>query len=196
VRILFGTRASPRTLVAATLGILGVALLFAPELARTGVDAAFGIAFSLAATAFASIGNLIAVRNHRRRLPVLPATAWGMTYGTIVVAIVAVLHGAPWRFDLAFDYVASLMYLAAFGSVVAFVSYLTLLGEIGAARAGYVGVAVPLVALALSTAFESYRWTIPAIVGAAMCVAGNVLVLLPERSIRAAAAREEGVSRR
>jgi len=71
----------------------------------------------------------------------------------------------------------SLLYLALFGSVVAFVAYLTLLGRIGADRAGYTGVAIPIVALALSTLFEDLSWDATMIGGIAMCAAGNVLVL-------------------
>ncbi len=90
------------------------------------------------------------------------------------------LKESAWTFEATFAYVASLLYLAAFGSVIAFTAYLTLLGKIGAARAGYVGVAVPLVALLLSSVFEHYEWTPPALAGAALCVMGNLLVLMPQ----------------
>jgi len=43
-------------------------------------------------------------------------------------------------------------------------------------------VAVPVVALLLSTVFEHYEWTLPAAIGAGLCVAGNVLVLMPRRA--------------
>ena len=96
-------------------------------------------------------------------------------------AFVAVIKGAPWSFETTPQYLVSLIYLAVFGSVVAFGVYLTLLGKIGPGRAGYVGVAVPVVALLLSTVFEHYQWTLPALAGAALCIAGNVLVLMRER---------------
>jgi len=41
--------------------------------------------------------------------------------------------------------------MSVFGSVLAFGAYLTLIGRIGAGRAGYVMVAIPVVALAIST---------------------------------------------
>jgi drug/metabolite transporter (DMT)-like permease len=152
--------------------------MFWPALAQRSGDAALGVACALGATAFASCGNLIAVRNQRRGFPLLPSVAWAMGYGALVIALVAGIEGTPWRFDAGAAYVLSLVYLTIFGSVIAFGAYLTLLGKIGPARAGYVGVAVPVVALLLSTVFEHYRWTGPALVGAALCVAGNVLVLM------------------
>jgi drug/metabolite transporter (DMT)-like permease len=103
-----------------------------------------------------------------------------MAYGALAIAIVAAIQRTSWSFDPRSAYVLSLLYLAAFGSVIAFGAYLTLLGKIGAARAGYVGVAVPVVALLLSSVFEHYQWTPTALAGVALCVAGNVLVLLPQ----------------
>jgi drug/metabolite transporter (DMT)-like permease len=79
----------------------------------------------------------------------------------------------------------SLAYLAVFGSVVAFVSYLTMAGDIGADRAAYVGVVTPVVALALSTLLEGYHWTVPAVLGALLCLGGNVLILKKKSAVRA-----------
>jgi drug/metabolite transporter (DMT)-like permease len=63
------------------------------------------------------------------------------------------------------------------GSIVAFASYLTLLNRIGAAKAGYIGVMVPIVALLISAVFEGFPWAWATFLGIAICVAGNVLVL-------------------
>jgi drug/metabolite transporter (DMT)-like permease len=180
VRLFFAIPFNRRTVLGAALGVTGVTLLFWRELAGMQTDALRGILFGLAATVFASGGNLLAVRNQRRGIPLLPGVAWGMTYGAATIAVVAALNGIVWTFDPRPGYVLSLLYLAAFGSVIAFAAYLTLLGRIGAARAGYVGVAVPVVALLLSTVFEHYEWTLPALAGAALCIAGNVLVLMPQ----------------
>jgi len=64
-----------------------------------------------------------------------------------------------------------------FGSVLAFAAYLTLLKRIGADRAGYIGAAVPVIALLLSTVFEGLRWEASMLLGVLLCVAGNVLIL-------------------
>jgi drug/metabolite transporter (DMT)-like permease len=184
VRVFFATRINRRTLVGATLGVTGVVLLFWRDISAGQGDATLGILFAVGATVLASGGNLLAVRNQRHGVPVLPGVAWGMGYGALVIALVAQIDGATWSFEATPRYVVSLLYLAVFGSVVAFGTYLTLLGRIGAARAGYVGVAIPVVALLLSTVFEHYEWTLPALVGAGLCVAGNALVLMPQTAWR------------
>ena len=179
MRLFFGAPLTARIAAAATLGVVGVALLFLPELGEIGQggNVAAGVAFALAATALATGGNLIAVRNHRAGLPLFPATAWGMLYGAAVAAVIATVQGDGWSFDTRAPYVLSLLYLAAFGSVVAFAAYLTLLGRIGAGRSSYVGVSTPVVAMLLTTFFEGYRWAWPAVLGVALAVAGNVLAL-------------------
>lgn len=183
MRVAFGVPVSPRTLVAATLGVAGVALLFLPELdaARHGGSAALGIAFALVSTAIATAGNLFAVRNHNAELPTFPSTAWGMAYGALAAALSALVTGAPWTFDPRPAYVLSLVYLAVFGSIAAFGAYLTLLKRVGAAPSSFVGVATPVVAMLLSTLFEGYRWDAVAILGVVLAVAGNVLALASSR---------------
>ena len=119
------------------------------------------------------------MRNHARDLPVFPTTAWGMLYGACVAALVAIAQGVPWRFDATPAYVASLLYLAVFGSIVAFGAYLTLLKMVGAGPASYLAVSTPVIAMLLSTLFEGYRWTWPAVLGVALAVAGIVLALAP-----------------
>jgi len=178
---LFGTSVTLRTLVAAGLGVAGVTLLFVPELieARHGGDVALGIALGLGSTVIASSGNMAAMRNQRAGVPVLGSTAWGMLYGAVAAGLIAVVTGAPWTIDTRAPYLVSLAYLALFGSVIAFASYLTLLKLVGPGPASYVGVATPVVAMIASTLFEGYRWTPLAACGVVLVIAGNWITLIP-----------------
>ena len=111
------------------------------------------------------------------RVPQLPVTAWGMLYGALSALAVGVASGSALAFDTTPAYLLSLAYLALLGSIAAFASYLTLLKRIGAARAGYIGVMVPVVALLLSAVFEGFRFHPLTWAGIAISVAGNVLIL-------------------
>jgi drug/metabolite transporter (DMT)-like permease len=179
MRVTFGEPLRPRLFLAATLGVVGVVLLFLPQLvvARRGVDMAVGVALTLAAAAACAAGNLIVVRNHKAGLPTIAATVWAMAYGTLFAALVTIASGSPWTFDLRPAYVLSLAYLAVFGSVVAFAAYFTLLKRVGAGPSSYVAVATPVIAMLLSTLFEGYRWTWVAAVGVVLAVIGNGLAL-------------------
>ena len=63
------------------------------------------------------------------------------------------------------------------GTVVAVAAYLTLLGRIGPARAGYATVMFPVFALLISTALEGYQWTVYAVAGLGLVTMGNILVI-------------------
>ena len=179
MRIVYGETLSPRVFVAAVIGVVGVALLFLPDLmaAREGGNAALGVAYGLGATVFASAGNVVALRNQRAGIPIFPGTAWAMLYGALAVAIAALLQRIPWTFDARPAYWASFAYLVVFGSIVAFSAYLTLMKKVGPGVSAFVAVAIPVIALLLSTLFEGYRWSGVAMAGAVLAVLGNLLAL-------------------
>lgn len=178
-RLIFGTPVERRVLAAAAAGMLGVALLFLPELQAALGDRSIveGALLALAATYVASLGNMAALRNTRGGLPVVTVNAYGMAYGTLGLAVIAAIRGTPIAFDPSWPYVASLLYLSLFGTSLAFGLYLALLKRIGAARAAYTSVLFPVVALIVSTLFENYHWTVPGLIGLAVLLAGNALAL-------------------
>ncbi len=179
MRLLFGTPMTLRVGAGAMLGLAGITLVFWPEFSHLRADgkAALGAAFTVAAVVLSAASNMVAHRNQGAGVPVWQSMAWGMLYGALFTLAIALALGRPLGFAATPAYVGSLLYLAVFGSVLAFGGFLTLLGRVGPARAGYIGVMVPIVALAISSAFEGYRWELLALVGVAVSVAGNVLIL-------------------
>jgi len=178
-RIFFGTPLKPSTMLGAVMGIGGVVLVFLPEMSRGAGrgNPTLGVAFALGGALTASLGNIVAYRNHGRGLPVVQMNTFGMLYGAMFVAMWAVVTRQPFLFDLSPRYLLSLAYLTVFGSILAFGAFLALLGRIGADRAGYVTVAIPIVALLFSALFEGLRWHVSLGLGILLCVAGNVAVL-------------------
>ncbi|MET0606131.1 MAG: DMT family transporter [Beijerinckiaceae bacterium] len=177
--ILFRKPVEGRALLGALLGACGVALLFAPEILRTGFDrgSALGFLFCALGTLSFCIGKLVSGDSPKRGVAVIPASAWGMVYGTFFCGLFALAFGRRFGVEWTVAYIGALLFLALSASVLAFYAYLTLLGRIGPARAGYATVMFPLVALAISTIFENYQWTAPAMIGAMLALLGNWLVL-------------------
>ncbi|MFK8031008.1 MAG: DMT family transporter [Gammaproteobacteria bacterium] len=179
MRLFFGEKAGWPVLVGATLGIVGMTLMFAPAVQEITLedDTVIGALLGVAATYLASLGNMASQLAHREKLPVMQSTAWGMAYGALFNGLIAFALGREFIFDPSPLYVGSLIYLALFGSVIAFVAYLTLLGRIGPAKAGYSTILSPLVALLLSALFEDMQFSWVMLVGMAMVLAGNYFVL-------------------
>lgn len=177
--LIFKTPIDRRVSLGGLLGILGLALVFFPEIRNLelGGAALTGLALSLAATYSASLGNMVTVRHKHAGIPVIESNALGMSYGAIFGLSAALIFSGPLTFDPSPSFMAALVYLALFASVLGFGAYLTLVQKIGADRAAYCTVLFPILALALSTLFEGYRWGWESAVGVGLVLIGNLLVL-------------------
>jgi drug/metabolite transporter (DMT)-like permease len=166
-------------LTSGLVAVVFVMMVFWPELAELRGDLAQikGLTFAVLGTIAASAGNLSTQRLYGRGVGVQPCTAWGMLYGTAATTLYCIAAGIPFNWDGSAGYVVSLSYLTLFGSVIAFGAYLTLLKRIGAGRAGYTSAVIPVVAMLISTLFEDYVWTAPAVAGMALVLLGNVLYI-------------------
>ena len=182
-RLFFGTRIDSRLSIAAVLGIGGIVMIFWPEVASLSLAdrTVTGIGLVLIATTIASLGNMCAVLNTRRELPVIAVNAHAMAFASILALLISSGLDRPFNFSATTGYVLSLLYLAIFGSAVAFGCYLALIRRIGSARAAYSSLMFPVVALAMSTLFENYHWTPVATVGILLTLAGNWLILSGHR---------------
>ena len=178
-RLFFRKPLERRMMLASALGVGGVSFLFWPEVSSLdpGDQTIVGIALATGSVVIASLGNMVAIVNTARDLPVVAVNAHAMAWGCLSSLIIALLMGESINFSFDPAYVLSLLYLAIFGSAIAFGAYLALLKLIGSARAAYTSVLFPIVALAISTIFEDYHWSTPAVAGVALIGAGNWLAL-------------------
>jgi drug/metabolite transporter (DMT)-like permease len=178
MRVFFGTPVTGRVLLGSLLGIVGIALVFWPEFShlRSDGNTALGALFTVVAVVVSALGAMVAHRN-QPHVPLWQGMAWGMLYGSLFSLAVTLALGKPLDFEPTPAYVLSLLYLTILGSIIAFGAYLTLLKRVGAARAGYTGVMIPIVALLVSAAFEGFQWHVLTFLGIAVSVAGNVIVL-------------------
>ena len=193
-KIFFSAPLDKRLLLAAAFGITGISMIFWPEVAELNLqdDALFGISMILIAVVIASLGNMAAVINTRRSLPVIAVNAHGMAFAAVLAILIAALLGREFVFDTSTSYVVSLLYLAVFGSAIAFGFYLALIRLIGTPRAAYVSVLFPVVALAISSIAEDYQWTLVSASGIALTLVGNWLVLSRSKPNTTLASEQSG----
>jgi len=123
------------------------------------------------------MGNIASAYNQKKKIPVIQANTYGMLYGCLIMFIIAMLAGKEIAFETSQSYILSLVYLSIFGSVIAFTTYLTLIGRIGADKAGYVIVILPVIALIISAIFENYQITTFSVIGMILIMLGNLLVI-------------------
>lgn len=179
-RVLWKTPVSRRFLLGGLLGVAGVALIFAPELAQVDArpTAGLGLLYTVGAVLLSAVGALAASRNGTLGLPFWPGMGWGLAWGAGAAVLIALAsHPLPAALPAAPSWWLSLAYLAVAGTVVAFAAFLTLQERLGPGKASTVGVMTPVLALLVSTAFEGYRPGLATLGGAALTIAGNVLML-------------------
>jgi len=184
-RLFLGTPIEVKVLVGGALGMVGLVLLFWPDMAATDFSGPIfvGMLLSFAATYLASLGNILSVRNQRQKLPIIQTNAFGMAYGSACMALIVLVRGTSITIEMTAPYLVSLIYLALFGSVIAFGCYLSLVGRIGAGRAAYATLLFPVVALGLSTFWEGYSWTLHGVCGIILILSGNYLAMAGRKAI-------------
>ena len=181
--IFLKTRISLRFAGGAALGVAGLVLLFAHDLAVPAAryGAATGLLFVGAAVLCASVANVLQAGPLARSLPPLLTLALAMGYGAAIDAVFAAMTAGPPVVDPRAEYWLGLAYLSLMASVVAFSVYYRLIRRIGPGPAAYTSVLVPVVALFLSTLFEGYRWTASAAAGAGLALLGLAIALSGRR---------------
>jgi drug/metabolite transporter (DMT)-like permease len=189
-RALFGTPMSRRVAVGGLLGLAGIVLIFLPEFESVSLNDGLlaGAALTLAAVLLSGVAAMAATRYHQHDVHGWAPLTWAMFYGGAATALFAVAAGRSFAIAWSAAFLASFGYLVIGGSILAFGAFYTLVHRIGVARASYVGVMTPVVALVVSSMFEGFHWTALTLLGVALAVAGNLIALATSvtRSLRPA----------
>ena len=178
-RVAAGQRAAWVSWGGAALGVVGVAVLSGSEVLGAGLDAASaaGVGFALTAVVASAFGNYFAWRGQNAGSAVIPSTAWAMAWGAGLLALYGLATGVEWSIEPSLTYIGSLLYLSVFGSVIAFAVYFTVARARGYALASYISALTPPIAMLVSVLFENARFGWPALVGLALVLAGQVLLI-------------------
>ncbi len=169
-----------RKLVGVVVGILGVAFIFADQLASTNPRAVLGVvAFLVGAVALA--GSQVAVKAKGAGLdPLVLAGLQMAVTGIVLFGLGATLEGHPGRLQWTLSAFTSLMYLALVGSAFAFSLFYWLLKHMTVTKTLSVMLTHPPIAILLGWLVlgESLSWRVLA--GAATVASGLWMILRSE----------------
>jgi len=177
--LLLGQRITARFALGSGIAIAGIVLLLVNEAraAPLGGNVWLGVALATGGLLAAAVANVVQANETGRAVPMASLLAWSMAWGTLIDAVLAWATSGPPVLPRDPSYWAGTAYLALAGSVVTFPLYFKLVRDIGAGKAAYNGVAVVVLAMALSTLLEHYSWTPLAVSGAVLALAGLVVAL-------------------
>ena len=180
LRWFMGQAVAWRAFWGGVLGLSGICVVFWHDLAAfTATRGLIGLGMGLAGAYLASVGNVVGARNARAGVPVTQANVYGMAYGGLLTLAIHFGTGGELVMDWSAGYLAPMLYLTVFGSVIAFGCYMLLIGRIGAEYAAYVTLLIPIIALVLSTLFEDFHWTANTASGVVIVLIGNLFILTP-----------------
>jgi drug/metabolite transporter (DMT)-like permease len=181
LRALARERVALATRLSVLVGFVGLALLVLPG--GEGSSSAIGLALALGASISWSLGSFFG-----HRLPLaqdgVVATTWEMLSAGAFLVVVGALTGELGSAEPAgfsFESVAAWLYLAVFGSLVAFTAYAWLLRNAPISKVVTHQYVNPLVAIVLGAALLDERLTVATAIGAALIV-GAVFVAVRRES--------------
>jgi drug/metabolite transporter (DMT)-like permease len=189
-----GARPTALRIVGLVIGFAGVALLIGPL--ATG-----GLSIALLAACVPLLGSLCwaagSLYARSAKLPANPLVGTGMEMlvGGVLLTGVGLLFGEgsqvhPEKFSL--DSVLAFGFLVFFGSIVAFTSYIWLLGKVSPGRVSTYAYVNPVVAVFLGWAFFSEPVTARTLIAAAIILlAVMIITLAPNRKRLVAPAEAE-----
>ncbi len=186
-RLFLGQRMGRQLIIGSVIAMAGVCLLFIHEVRSDPhgtATALTGIGLTLVAICSASSANIMQGTETAKRYPMLRTTAIAMLLGASFDAAWAWYTTGPPVMEWRGGYIAGILYLGLAASALAFPLYFGVIRIIGPAKAAYSSVIVPVIAMALSTVFEGYRWSPLAGGGAALAAVGLVVALTARRPNR------------
>jgi drug/metabolite transporter (DMT)-like permease len=177
-------RLTARFVAGSLVACAGVGLLFVQEIRASPASATgvlIGIGLTLLGVLSASAANVMQASAPMQARPIATNLAWGMFYGVLGNALVAWAWFGPPVVEARAGYWAGLLYLGLFASAAAFTLYFVVVRAVGPGKAAYSSLIIPVVAMAISTVAEDYRWTLLAAAGGALALVGMVIALTAAR---------------
>ena len=126
---------------------------------------------------------MVSIQNSRNKIQAYTATSYAMVYGCIALLGIIMFKGISFDIDMRLEYLTGLAYLAIPASVIGFTAYLNLVNRLGANQAAYLLLITPIVALAVSSLFEDYHWSVYSSLGLSLVITGNLLAQLKPETL-------------
>ena len=178
---ILGDRLTSGKLVAIATGMAGLLTLYSGSLRELGPESLFGVGIITSSVLVQGFGQVY-VKRDGANVPAAFLSGMGMLIGSLLLVAMAGLRG-EWSepFPLTLPVVASIGYLAVFGSIVTFLIYYRLLKQLSATLMAMVALITPPIAVVLGLVFKGERLGVVTMTGGALVLLGVFLFQLAER---------------
>lgn len=184
-----------RRILAITLGVSGLIVLFWPSAAATNVSKPEAFAgaslwgtFAVASAAFTYGYGSVLARPLLRSYPAMFVAGLTTLIGGVVLLAVALLFEPGAISALSGNWGATAwvgwFFLVIFGSLIGYTTYMRLLRDIGASRAGSYAFVSPVIAVALGALIFSEDVTVTDVIGIIVMLSGAYLAMAEASAAR------------
>lgn len=144
--ISIGERLNRRVLIGGILGIIGVSLLIYPKI-NVGVNKndIIGISIAFLGTLITSVGDITSAKNARKKINPIYSNSIGFAVAALLMFVICMVQGRNFTMPMSTSYIGSLVFLMVFASFFAWLYYLKLIEQIGAASSSYMVALFPVV---------------------------------------------------
>lgn len=146
LKIFLKEKLEPRILIGGIIGLMGVVVMVYPILAHDfAINYIKGICIALLGTMLTSIGDASSARNAKHNLNPVYSNSLGGAVAAVLLLIISIFQGQEFYLPTTPSYIGALLYLTVVASFAAWMFYLNLVKQIGAALSSYMVALFPAV---------------------------------------------------
>lgn len=177
-----------KTIISASIGILGLTLIMMPSIRHQQVSPAFvlGIILGFMATISFSIGSVY-YESKKMTIGVIPSFAYFCLFGGLLSMFWAFVHTSLTGEELAlmphfsFAFILSFIYMSLFSSAIGYMCLFVLIKRIGSVNTSYTSLVSPVLAMVVSSAFEGYSIQVWTFLGLGLILASRLFIMISDR---------------
>ncbi|MGE7838870.1 DMT family transporter [Viridibacillus arvi] len=175
--IVFKTKLERKIYLGGSLGLLSVIIILYPDIHTISSNFILGIILAFVGTVITSVGDTLSYYNNKKQIEPITANTIGMFSAIILIILITLVSGKDISLPSSSNYWIGLLYLAILASFVAWLFYLYLIKNVGAAESSYMVAMFPAIGGFASVMMGESTLSINLIIGIILAMLGAYIAL-------------------
>lgn len=175
--IVFKTKLERKIYLGGSLGLLSVIIILYSDIHTISSNFILGIILAFVGTVITSVGDTLSYYNNKKQIEPITANTIGMFSAIILIILITLVSGKDISLPSSSNYWIGLLYLAILASFVAWLFYLYLIKNVGAAESSYMVAMFPAIGGFASVMMGESTLSINLIIGIILAMLGAYIAL-------------------
>ncbi|MCD8796413.1 DMT family transporter [Mammaliicoccus sciuri] len=177
ISMVFKTKIAKKIYLGGLLGLISVVIIIYPDINNLTPKFIIGISFAVLGTVVTSIGDVLSFYNSQKNINPVTSNLIGMFSAVVFMIIYTLIKGSVYEIPNELNFWIGLIYLSVFASFLAWLFYLKLISNIGAAESGYMVAMFPAIGGTASVIMGESQLSVNLVVGVILACFGAYLAL-------------------